>query len=94
MEQDINEFVQMTQQSFIDCTLNEDTEIWKVTQTISQRRKATANGEWDTKEVAMSAFSKNIDIALANVFLSMEGYLVTRNHDLFTEAPETDEVIN
>lgn len=94
MEQDMNEFVQLTQQSFIECVLDEDKGMWKVTQTVTQRRKATADGEWDSREIAMSAYAKNIDVALANVFLSMEGYLVTRNHDLFTEIPETGELPN
>lgn len=96
MEQEVIDFVQLTQQSFIDCIINEDTGMWKVTQTVTQRRKAKNEDEWDTREVTMSAYAKNIDIALADVFLSMEGYLVTRNHDLFTEPTlvESDELAN
>ena len=94
MEQDTNEFVQMTQQSFINCTLNESDGVWTVTQTITHKRKSIIDGDWDSREVSMLALSKNIDIALANVFLSMESYLVTIDHDLFTETVESTDLVN
>jgi hypothetical protein len=91
MEQEQVGFVAMTQDSFLEATFDEGTNSWKVTQTITQRRKIDAESEWEQEEVTMTAISKNIDTAMAQVFLSMEGYLITRNHDLFTE-PEGEPV--
>ena len=81
-------FVAMTQDSFLEATLDKKLDSWKVTQTITQRRKQDAESEWEEKDVTMMAISKDVDIAMAQVFLSMEGYLITRNHDLFTEPEE------
>jgi hypothetical protein len=81
-------FAAMTQISKLESTLDPKTNNWKVTQTIIQRRKISAESEWEEKEVVMTAIAKDIDIAMAQVFLSMEGYLITRNHDLFTEPEE------
>jgi len=88
MEQDKVGFVAMTQDSFLEATLDEKLNRWKVTQTITQRRKIDADSEWEQAEVTMSAISKDVDVAMAQVFLSMEGYLITRNHDLFSEPEE------
>jgi hypothetical protein len=84
MEEQIN-FVAMTQNSLLESTFDPRTESWKVTQTITQRRKIDAESEWEQREVTMTAISKNIDIAMARVFLSIEGYLITREHDLFNK---------
>lgn len=81
-------FVAMTQDSFLEATLDEEINSWKVTQRITQRRKVEVDSEWEEKDVTMMAISKDIDMAMAQVFLSMEGYLITRNHDLFTEPEE------
>jgi hypothetical protein len=89
MEQVEVGFVNMTQNSFLEATLDEKTNSWKVTQTITQRRKVDAESDWEQKEITMSAISKDVELAMAQVFLSMEGYLITRNHDLFTE-PEVE----
>ena len=91
MEQVEVGFVAMTQDSFLEATLDEKTNSWKVTQTITQRRKVDAESDWEQKEVTMSAIYKDVELAMAQVFLSMEGYLITRNHDLFTE-PEAQSV--
>ena len=91
MEQDEVGFVAMTQNSFLEATFDEKTSTWKVTQNITQRRKIDDESEWEEEEVTMTAISKDVDIAMAQVFLSMEGYLITRNHDLFSE-PEEEEV--
>ena len=88
MEQDAVGFVAMTQDSFLEATLDEKLNSWKVTQTITQRRKVDADSEWEQAEVTMSAISKDVDVAMAQVFLSMEGYLITRNHNLFAEPEE------
>ena len=84
-------FVAMTQDSFLEATLDKKLDSWKVTQTITQRRKQDAESEWEEQDVTMTAIAKDIDIAMAQVFLSMEGFLITRNHDLFTE-PEAQPV--
>ncbi|GAF67923.1 unnamed protein product [marine sediment metagenome] len=84
-------FVAMTQDSFLEATLDETLNSWKVTQIITQRRKVDAESEWEERDITMTAISKDVDIAMAQVFLSMEGYLITRNHDLFTE-PEAQSV--
>ena len=84
-------FVSMTQTSFLEAALDEKTSHWTVKQTITQRRKVDADSEWEQAEVMMTSLSKDVDIAMAQVFLSMEGYLITRNHDLFTE-PEEEPV--
>lgn len=91
MAQDEVGYVGMTQNSFLEATLNEKTDSWTVTQTITQRRKLDAESEWEERDITMTAISKDVDVAMAQVFLSMEGYLITRNHDLFTE-PEEEEV--
>ena len=91
MEQGEVGFVAMTQDSFLEATFDEQTNSWKVTQTITQRRKIDAESEWEEQDVTMTAISKDVDIAMAQVFLSMEGFLITRNHDLFTE-PEAEPV--
>ena len=93
MEQDEVGFVAMTQDSFLEATLNEKRTSWKVTQTITQRRKVDAESEWEEESVTMSAISKDVDLAMAQVFLSMEGYLITRNHDLFTEPEAIEDAI-
>ena len=91
MEQEEVGFVAMTQDSFLEATFDDEISNWKVTQTITQRRKVDAESEWEERDVTMMAISKDVDIAMAQVFLSMEGFLITRNHDLFTE-PEEEEV--
>ncbi len=91
MEQDEVGLVSMTQNSFLEATLDEKLNTWTVTQTIIQRRKIEIDSEWEEKEVTMKAISKDVDIAMAQVFLSMEGYLITRNHDLFSEPEEVVE---
>ena len=92
MEQDEVGFVAMTQNSFLEATFEEKTNSWTVTQTITQRRKVDAEAEWEEQDVTMTAISKDVDMAMAQVFLSMEGYLITRNHDLFTEPESVVEV--
>ena len=88
MEQDEVGFVAMTQDSFLEATFDDEISMWKVTQVITQRRKIDNESAWEEKDVTMTAISKDVDIAMAQVFLSMEGYLITRNHDLFTEPEE------
>lgn len=88
MEQEEVGYVAMTQDSFLSSTLDEKTGYWKVTQVITQRRKVTSKSKWEEADVTMSAESKDVDMAMAQVFLSMEGYLITRNHNLFNE-PES-----
>ena len=82
------DFVAMTQNSFLEATLDEKTKGWTVTQVITQRRKLEKDSEWEEKEVTITAISRDIDTAMAQVFLSMEGFLITRNHDLFSEPEE------
>lgn len=86
-------FVEMTQDSFLECKYNTSKNYWTVTQTITQRRKVTEESEWEEKKINMSSQARNIDVAMAQVFLSMEGYMITRNHDLFTEPEQFEEAI-
>jgi len=86
-------FVEMVQDSLLECKYNNKGDYWVVKQTITQRRKATPESEWEEKDVTMQSQARNIDVAMAQVFLSMEGYLITRNHDLFKEPEQFEEAL-
>ena len=89
MAEDKVEFAEMTQSSYMEAKLN-SRGFWDVKQTLKQGRRVNSESEWENREVTMQASAKNVDVALAEVFLSMEGFLVARNHDLFNE-PERGE---
>ena len=63
----------------------QDSNYWRVTQTVIQKRKVEGSEEWEEKTLKMSAEAKELEIALLNSFLSIETYLTPRNNDLFTE---------
>jgi hypothetical protein len=86
-------FVEMTQNSLLECKYNDSNNYWIVKQTITQRRKVTSESEWEEKVIEMKSQARNIDVAMAQVFLSMEGYMITRNHDLFTEPEQFEDTI-
>jgi len=87
MAKDEIEFTEVKQSSELNAKL-ESTGFWKVSQNLVQSRRVDNESEWESKTVTMSASAKTLDVALAEVFLSMEGYLVARNHDLFSELDE------
>ncbi len=70
-------------QSTTLCQLQENG-LWKVTQKVKHRRSIDLI-DWEEKELEMSAYNKEIEKAVATVFLSVEAYLATRENDLFGE---------
>lgn len=58
---------------------------WHVTQTVSQSRLLDGDDEWETKAVKMTAKAEDLNVAVANAFLSIETWLHRHQNDLFDE---------